>query len=118
MPGPSNVGGFSLPGLLSIVIVLMVVFLPMLLHRGGRPPGDSEPGPQDGWGNGPGPPPPPAAPRGGIPLDAAEPAHVRLRDHGRLADGLGARERRPAREPAREPAHEPARDPGASPARS
>src|SRR5436305_10924564 len=55
---------------------------------------------EDGWGRGPkAPPEPPKPPRGGIPLEDAEPARVRLREHGRLADQLPPRERRPAREP-------------------
>ena len=59
----------------------------------------------DGWGRGPKrPPEPPAPPRGGIPLPDAVPARVRLREHGRLAERLPSRERRPAREPARRPA--------------
>jgi hypothetical protein len=40
---------------------------------------------------------------GGIPLDDASPARVRLRGQGRLADKLRAQARRPAREPDRAP---------------
>lgn len=104
MPGPSDVGGVNLPGLLSLVIVFVAVFLPMLLRPGGRPPEDSGPGPEDGWGKGPGQPrTPPGAPRGGIPLDDAEPARVRLRDQVRLADCLPGRDRRPTRQRERPP---------------
>ena len=64
----------------------------------------------DGWGRGPKrPPEPPAPPRGGIPLPDAVPARVRLREHGRLAERLPSRERRPTREPARRPARTPHR---------
>jgi hypothetical protein len=64
----------------------------------------------DGWGGGPKvPPAPPAPPRGGIPLPDAEQARIRLRDAGRLADKLPARERRPSREPARQPVRTPSR---------
>ena len=45
---------------------------------------------------------PPSGP-GGLPLPNAEPARVRLREPGRLADLLPRRPRRPAREPEREP---------------
>jgi hypothetical protein len=66
---------------------------------------------EDGWGRGPKPPPtPPAPPRGGIPLPDAVPARVRLREHGRLAERLPGRERRPAREPARRPTRVPHSD--------
>ena len=46
----------------------------------------------------------PMRPRGGIPLPDAQPAGIRLRGPGRLADKRPARERRPAREPERSPA--------------
>jgi hypothetical protein len=65
---------------------------------------------EDGWGRGPkAPPQPPKPPRGGIPLPDAEPARVRLREPGRLADHLPQRERRPAREPERTPERTPQR---------
>ncbi len=67
-----------------------------------RPPGEQ--GSDDGWGKGPRrPPSPPSPPRGGIPLPDAEQASIRLREHGRLADRLPTRQRRPVREPRREP---------------
>lgn len=63
---------------------------------------------EGGWGRGPKvPPEPPEPPRGGIPLPDAQPAGVRLREHGTLADRLPRRERRPSREPERTPAHTP-----------
>ena len=66
------------------------------------PPGDS--GSDDGGGRGPGPRRPPAPSGGGIPVTDATQARVRLRGHGRLADVLPARRRRPSREPGRPPA--------------
>ena len=105
---------FSTPGLnsgLRIPVVLTIVFaviavsiVAALLQRSWRPrPPGSDPG--EGWGRGPGKPPPdsPPGPRGGIPLDDARPARVRLRGAGRLADLLPKRSRRQVREPEREP---------------
>lgn len=64
----------------------------------------------EGWGRGPKrPPTPPEPPRGGIPLPDAQPAGVRLREHGRLGERLPRRERRPVREPARRPSPTPHR---------
>jgi hypothetical protein len=54
-------------------------------------------------------PPAPVAPRGDLPLPAAVPARVRLREPGRLADGYTRPERRPAHVPAPAPAREPER---------
>jgi hypothetical protein len=72
-----------------------------------RSDGESDDG---GWGRGPKVPPTrPEPPRGGIPLPDAQPAGVRLREHGSLGDRLQRRERRPAREPARRPAPTPHR---------
>jgi hypothetical protein len=71
-----------------------------------RRPDDGE----DGWGRGPkDPPAPPPPPRGGIPLPDAQPASIRLREHGRLSERRPGRERRPSREPARRPARAPHR---------
>jgi hypothetical protein len=47
---------------------------------------------------------PKISPSGGIPLPDADPARVRLRSHGRLADLLPPRERRRVAEPAPSPA--------------
>jgi hypothetical protein len=105
MPGKSNVGGFDIAGLVYLLSVLAVAFLPLLLGRRGSPPEQSDTDPGDGWGRGGSrkPPTPPSRPSGGIPLDHSEPARTRLRDHSRLADRLAPRERRRAREPDRRP---------------
>ena len=98
--------GIQISGLGSILIVVVVAALGLMLYRHGGPrPGPSDPHPGDGWGNGPRPPDPPRSdrPPGGIPLDDAAPARVRLRGQGRLADKLPAQARRPAREPDRAP---------------
>jgi hypothetical protein len=108
---PGLKGGISMSGLGTIVFVVLVVVVGLILGRHGR----SRPGPQDsnegdGWGNGPRPPdaPRPDRPAGGIPLDDAAPAGIRLRGQGRLADRLPARARRPAREPERAPVRDTA----------
>jgi hypothetical protein len=101
---PALGGGVNVPGLLALAIVLGVMFLPVFLPRGGPPRPNSDTGSDGGSPHGPprrGP--PPVAPWGGTPLDDAEPAGARLRDHGRLADGVPARDRRPAREPVHPP---------------
>lgn len=101
MPGHDQLSGFNLPGLLALVIILGVVFSPVLLCRRGSDPDQSDGESDDGWGGGPPRrPDPPDMPPGGIPLDDAHPARVRLRGHDRLPDRLPARVRRPAKEPA------------------
>ncbi len=104
---PGLKGGIQMSGLVSILIVVAMVLLGLILYRRSSP-GPSDPNPGDGWR---GPPPPdspqPDRPRGGIPLDDAVTARVRLRGPGRLADRLPARDRRPAREPERAPARTP-----------
>ena len=105
MPGNAQHGGVDLAGLLYLAIVLAVLFVPVLLGRGSVPPAGPDSESDGGWGKDPPQPPgfSPSAPRGGIPLADAEPARVRLRGHGRLRDGIPARDRRPAREPDHEP---------------
>lgn len=100
MPDKSHVGGVNILGLVYLLTVLIVLFLPMVLGRGGSPPGQSEPDSDDGGGGGP-PRPMPGRPRGGVPLDESDPARVRLRSHDRLFDRLPARARRRAAEPDR-----------------
>jgi hypothetical protein len=51
---------------------------------------------------------PPGDRDGGVPLPHAEPAPVRLREPGRIADGYPRRERRPAHDPAPAPRRAPA----------
>lgn len=105
---PAMKGGVQIPVLMSLLAALLVLVLLLLLRRGGSRPGRSDPDPGDGWGNGPEPPdaPRPERPRGGIPLDDASQARVRLRGKGRLTDKLPARVRRPGREPDRSPVRE------------
>ena len=106
MPEPSHLNGLNLPGLLSVTTILVVTFAPLLFgRRGPAPEQDDE---DADHGGGPGGPPPPSRPTGprpgGIPLDDAQPAHVRLRTHERLADRRVAGQRRRSREPGRAPA--------------
>ncbi len=94
----------NLAGLAYVCCVWALVFVPVLVARRRLPPGSSGGDGDDGGGRGPREPdPPPGRPTGGLPLPDAEPARVRLRGHGRLADLLPDRERRPAREPQRTP---------------
>ncbi len=92
------IAGMHILGMVCVGVLLLPA-----LRDGPAPPG-SDSGSDDGWGRGPRRPPrPPEPPRGGIPLPDAVQARIRLRDHGRLADHLPRRERRPAREPHRTP---------------
>jgi hypothetical protein len=104
---PGLKGGINMSGLgiVVFVVLLVVVGLILGLHGSSRP-GPSDQNPGDGWGKGPQGPKPhgPKHPRGGIPLDDAAPARVRLRGHGRLADLMPRRGRRSSREPERAPA--------------
>jgi hypothetical protein len=104
---PGMRSGINLAGLGVVVFVVLVVVVGLILGRHSRP-GPSDPNPDDGWGNGPPPPDPPRPdrPPGGIPLDDAAPARVRLRGRGRLAEELPARTRRTVREPDRAPDRE------------
>jgi len=107
---PEVHSGIKVSGLVSFLIVLSVVVAGLTLYRrGGSRPGPPDPNPGDGWSKGPRPPDPPGPdrPQGGIPLDDAVPARVRLRGRQQLADKRRARSRRPAREPERTPAGTP-----------
>lgn len=106
MPGPSQIAGNNLPGLLALLIVVGIVLLPVLLSRGGQHPSSDHDAGEDGGNGPPGPQDRPDAPPGdgGIPLDDAEPARVRLRDeHGRSSGVRRIRHRRTTREPERPP---------------
>lgn len=107
MPRGSQVGGFDPFALLYMVIVFAAaLFVPAVLSRFLSSQGPSDSDSEDGGGGGGGtrpPPTPPSPSPGGVPLDDAQPARVRLRDGRRLAQRLPARQRRPAREPARVP---------------
>jgi hypothetical protein len=102
---PEVKGGGHPPGLVSLGLVLVVILMPLALFRIGnvkQTPPEQEGG--DDGGGGPDPPPPPQPrPRGGIPLDDATPARMRLRGPGRLTDRRPPRIRRPSREPDRRP---------------
>lgn len=84
-------------------IAVGVLLIPTL--RGDDSQGDQDSdNSDDGWGNRPNVKPSPTRwPGGGIPLPDAEQSRVRLREPGRLADKVAARERRPTREPSRRP---------------
>jgi hypothetical protein len=100
--------GVHFPVLLTVVVAVIAVGVVMaLIQRSWRPrPPDPDPG--DGWGKRSDDPPPnlPFGPRGGVPLDDAVPARVRLRDARRLADRLPRPPRRVVREPDRRPVRE------------
>jgi hypothetical protein len=114
MPNGTHVGGGFDP---LVLVYTLIVFgapllLPALIERltaSRRRPSDSED--EEGGGGGPRrPPTPPANPSpGGVPLDDAQPARVRLRDGRRLSERLPARPRRQPPEPVRQPGHAPAR---------
>jgi hypothetical protein len=105
---PEMKAGHEFPGLLGVVIALFVLVPPLVLYlrnssASGPPNSDGD----DGGGGGTGPPAgPPDRPSGGIQLDDATPARIRLRGPGRLAERLPRRARRPAHEPDRAPARE------------
>ncbi len=90
-------------------VAVGILMLPALRDGWSAPPGPTDS--DDGGGRGPKVPPivPVSPSGGGLPLPDAIPARVRLREHGRLADHLPARERRPAHDPAREPVRTPSR---------
>ncbi len=91
------IAGVHLLGLLAVAVLLLPALRDAPAPPGKR--GDSDG--DDGWGRGPTPPPdPPAPPSGGIPLTDADPARVRLREPGRLADRIPSRPRRPVHDPA------------------
>ncbi|MFL5860285.1 MAG: hypothetical protein ACJ780_05840 [Solirubrobacteraceae bacterium] len=108
-PGMKGGGSGLVHTLLSLGIVLSLLVIPLALYRRGSHPGASDADPGDGWRKPPEPPKPPSfrGPEGGLPLEKAVPARVRLRHGERLADLLPRRARRGGREPERKPAREP-----------
>lgn len=99
MPNGLQVGGINVLGAVYLGLVLLVMFFPLLLGRRGQAPGESDAESDGGGkgGGGPRKPPMPPSPSGpGIPMDEAEPAPVRLRAPGRLADLVRAPTRRPS----------------------
>lgn len=109
MPRGSQLAGSDPLVLVYVACVFAAALLiPALLCRFVFPARPSDPDADDGWGKGPQQPPiPPDPPRGGVPLDDAEPSQVRLRDHGRLAHRRNAAERRRVQEPDRYPVRTP-----------
>jgi hypothetical protein len=100
------IAGVHLLGLGCVAVLLIPALKDTPVTPDRRPDSDGD----DGWGRGPqAPPPPPQSPRGGIPLPDAQPARVRLREHGRLGERMPPRQRRPIREPARRPVRTPHR---------
>jgi hypothetical protein len=108
-PGVKGGGSGLVHTLLSLGIVLSLLVIPLALYRRGSHPGASDGDPGNGWRKPPDPPTPPPfrGPEGGIPLESAIPAGVRLRHGERLADLLPRPARRGGREPARRPVREP-----------
>jgi hypothetical protein len=91
------------------LLLVAVLLAPLLLPRrilyppdGGSSAEESDGDDGGGRGPQPDPPKPPTAPSGGLPLPDAQPARIRLRDHGRRVL-TPRRARRPAREPERSP---------------
>lgn len=93
------VGGLHVLGL----VCAAALIIPALRDRP-EPPQRPDTGSDGGGGLRPSRPERPVRPRGGLPLPDAQPARIRLREPGRLADLRPPRERRPAREPQRTPA--------------
>ena len=105
MPRGSQLAGSDPLVLVYVLCVFAAALLvPALLCRFVFPPGPSDSDSDDGREWGPSPPPlVPDPPRGGVPLADAEPARVRLRDHGRPLYRRNVGERRPVQEPDRAP---------------
>jgi hypothetical protein len=99
VPTAHEVGGINIPAAIGLAVI-MLVFAASLVIGGHSPPPDADPPDDGGPGGGPPPPDTPDPPGpwpGGIPLDDAQPAAIRLR-------GERPRTRRtPARRP-RDPA--------------
>ena len=95
-----HVAGIDPLGLFYVLLVFSIAFFPLLLKGPGSSKRESDSDSDDDPGKGPpDPPPAPKAPQGDTPLPDAEPARIRLRDHGRLAHGSARRPRRPGRDP-------------------
>lgn len=116
MSGAALIGWIAGVHLLGLGCVAFLLW-PALQENSGGHDHRSE-GEDEGWGRGPKvPPTPPTPPRGGIPLPDAQPAGIRLREHGTLGERLPRRERRPVREPERQPAPAPHRSARSGPGR-
>ncbi|MGZ4351602.1 MAG: hypothetical protein ACXVRX_13870 [Solirubrobacteraceae bacterium] len=82
MPTAHQVGGINLPAAIGLGVMIIVFAASLLVGRYSAPP-DADPPDDDGRGGGGGSGPAPRGPEptpGGIPLDDADPALVRLRD--------------------------------------
>jgi hypothetical protein len=108
--GGAHAPVLHVPVLVTVVVALIALALVVtLIQRSWKTsPPDADPGEGPGWGRGPRRPRPdsPSGPRGGIPLDDAIPARVRLRGHARLADMRPSQPRRRVLEPQRRPVRE------------
>jgi hypothetical protein len=98
-------------GALHLVALVLGILLFVLFLRSDTADGRGEPEDEEGGGGGSdrigrG---PKTSPSGGIPLPDADPAPVRMRGPGRLADLLPRRERRRVAEPERAPRRAPQR---------
>ena len=83
------IAGVHLLGLMAVAVLLLPALrdAPAPNQRS-----DADADGDDGWGRGPTPPPDsPAPPSGGIPLADADPARVRFREPGRLAERVPQR---------------------------
>jgi hypothetical protein len=102
-PKGSHLFAHDSVGLLAFLILFAAALIAALVVTRFR----STPGPSDSGSNGDGgggsPPVPRGPGPGGVPLDDAEPARVRLRDGRRLARRLPAHQRRRTKEPTRTP---------------
>jgi hypothetical protein len=102
---PDGVAATLLLTLVFLTIPGLMLVPPLLYRKPGPSPDSSDD--EGGGGRGPGSPPaPPAPPRGGVPLPDADPARMRIREHGRRVWDT-RRARRPAREPDRSPVRAP-----------
>lgn len=102
-PRGSHVFAQDSVGLLFFLILFaaaLIVAAMLSRFRSSSGPSDSA---SSGDGGGGSPPMPPGPGPGGVPLDDAAPARVRLRDGRRLARRLPARQRRRTKEPTRTP---------------
>jgi hypothetical protein len=108
--GGAHAPVLHVPILITVVwaLIALAIVVTLIQRSWKTSPPDADSGDGPGWGRGPKRPRPdsPRGPRGGIPLDDALPARVRLRGHARLSDMQPLRPRRRVLEPQRRPARE------------